>query len=345
MGYRILKFFTVTAHLLLLWLLYQFAFGKLDINFVSGCLVLSGFWFGFTVWRLERLLDTYFSYLSRMQVLVPLVGGLFLSGAAIWNAGTTAGMAIAGVELVLWLGVYARYRYNSNRFVVQGHGPLPKGAWINPPAEALEPGDMILTGGRMAGRVKASVGHGELVIIGRDGEVACLSSYMEAGTVINNIQRVTKGTLKVGHYIALRLKQPLTPCQLKKLTDIAEQMLAENIEWRTAAKARFEKTVNRLWAPAFVKTWLRAKFTPTGYDYRGLFVGVSRKHAWTCVGGVLEAFKRVGIPMKNWGTGFFGIGTGFLDPIVPVRFLSEPKLRLLTADDKAAFEKRTSISS
>ncbi len=59
---------------------------------------------------------------------------------------------------------------------------------------------------------------------------------------------------------------------------------------------------------------------------------------WTCIGACLELYSRLGVKTHHYGTGLLGLGTGLLDPIMPVRFLSDPAFVLLTEEDKKAFQ-------
>ena len=51
---------------------------------------------------------------------------------------------------------------------------------------------------------------------------------------------------------------------------------------------------------------------------------------WTCIGACLELYRRLGVPTASYGTGLLGFGTTLFDPIMPVRFLSDPAFRLLS---------------
>jgi hypothetical protein len=63
-------------------------------------------------------------------------------------------------------------------------------------------------------------------------------------------------------------------------------------------------------------------------------MGRVTKDHWTCVGACLEVYERLGIKTNQYGTGLFGYGTTLFDPIMPVRFLSDPAFTLLTTNDQ-----------
>ena len=52
-------------------------------------------------------------------------------------------------------------------------------------------------------------------------------------------------------------------------------------------------------------------------------------HRWTCIGACLELYHRLGVRTNPYGTGLLGFGSTLFDPIMPVRFLSDPAFRLL----------------
>src|SRR5207253_10778312 len=136
-------------------------------------------------------------------------------------------------------------------------------------------------------------------------------------TVLNPLDEVASATLAHGHYIVLRLKEPLTPEQIARSALIAQEMVEDNIEWKTKINARRAKVINSLPMPASWKKWLIWRFTATGYDWLGLFTGRIAKHNWTCIAACLELDHRLGIKTDRYGTGLLGLGTGVFDPIMP----------------------------
>jgi len=339
MHYRILKFCVGLAYITLLVLTWHFFRGGLDWGFAAGALAVSGFWLLITRWQLGALLRTYFDTLSRLQVLIPFWVGLLLAGTALVSTDNPIIFGLALLLMSWWLYIYVSYRRNRRQFIKQGHGPLPKDCWINPPAEALQPGDLILTSGRMAGRLQESVGHGELVILNPNGMLSAFSCYMQQGAVLNGLAKLCRAWISKGeHYIALRLQAEFTPEQSQRATALACAMIAENQKWREKANRRRQALVARLPLPGSWRLWLLNKIKATGYDWPGLFIGTRAAERWTCIGSCLELYHRLGIKTRQYGTGLLGLGTGLLDPIMPVRFLADPAFRLLTLDNKSQFE-------
>lgn len=338
MLYRLKKVATSFAYLLLIWLTWQWFHGNLAWGFSLSCVLVSAFWLALTFSELGHLFRTYFDVFSRLKMTIPITLGLLLSGLALWK-GIPELKFVAGAELVAWGVIYAMYRRNKRQYSTQGHGPMPKGAWINPPVEALN-GDLelILTSGNMANRLRETVGHGEVAVRMPDGKVHLLSSYMEKGTVLQDAERVANSLASKGHYIVLRLTKPLNEDQRAMVPHLVRVLLDQNNQWRTAAQARRDKLIGSLPLPGSWKEKLSAKFRVTGYDWIGLFAGQRHTDHWTCVGVCLEFYHRLGIKTNDYGTGILGFGTGLLDPIMPVRFLSDPAFRLLTEEDKRAFE-------
>ncbi len=342
MNYRVLKTLTVSVHLVCLWLTWKLLTGQLDWRLGSGSLAVSGFWLGVTALHLRSLFATYFDRLSRLQVLVPLTLSILLSTVAFFCEGHWTMKLVAVAELAAWGGIYALYRRNKAHFQKQGHGLLPKGAWVNPDAGALMPGDLILTSGQMAERLHDSVGHGEVVFRGADGVLHTFTSYMERGALRHSLESIIGSLRKRNiHYIVLRLRTPLTAEQIEKGEGVADSLIAINAAWIESTNKWRESVINKLWLPASWKTWLIAKTHATGYDWCGLFLGFLASNRWTCVGGCLLWYHLLGVKMRKYGTGLLGLGTGFLDPIMPIRFLADPNLELLSDKHREEYEKST----
>ncbi len=346
MLYRLTKIATSFAYVLLIWLTWQWFHGNLAWGFSLSCVLVSGFWFGLTVFELGHLFRTYFDVFSRVKTLLPIALGFTLSGLAAWY-GQLELKVVAGIEIAAWLGVYVAYRRNKAKFQRQGHGPMPKGAWINPPAEALQ-GDLelILTSGNVARRMHETVGHGEVAVRQPDGKVWLLSSYMERGTVWQEATRVIDSLIRRNeHYVVLRLVRPLSAAQKELILPLVTVLRDQSEDWRSAAQARRERFVNRLPLPASWKAKILKKYRVTGYDWFGLFTGQRNVGRWTCIGLCLELYHRLGVKTNVYGTGLLGFGTGVLDPIKPMRFVDDPAFRLLNEDDRRAFEARKAAAA
>lgn len=339
MFYRLMKFATTSAYLLLGWLTWQWYQGKLDWEFSLSCLLVSVFWLTLTRLQMRQLFTTYFDTFSRLKVLVPVLIGVILSLIAVLYTTSTGILVTAAGALAAWVYIYLLYRRNRRQYITKGHGPLPMDTWINPPAQALKPGDLILTSGRIATRLRESVGHGEVVVEMPGGEMMAFSSYMEKGAIVNPIEKLTSKPEDRGHYVAMRLTTPLTDEQLSIMSALVGIMLKENDRWRNEARLTRDRILVWLPLPGFVKRFLKQRFSVTGYDWLGLFTGRRAPSHWTCIGACLELYARLGVKTNHYGTGMLGLGTGVLDPIMPVRFLSDPAFRILNvSQDKAAFE-------
>ncbi|MBX9696329.1 MAG: hypothetical protein K2Z81_28335, partial [Cyanobacteria bacterium] len=192
MLFRLKKLATTVAYLLLGWVTWEWFQGDLGWGFSLGCVLLSGLWLVLTTFELGALFRTYFTFFSRLRILVPMNIGLALAGLAVWFAADPALKIAGSTELIAWLVIYLLMRRNRSNYIKQGRGRLPKGAWINPPADVIQEGDLILTGGNMANRLHESLGHGELVVRMPDGKLYCLTSYMEKGAVLTRMEAITK---------------------------------------------------------------------------------------------------------------------------------------------------------
>ena len=188
----------------------------------------------------------------------------------------------------------------------------------------------------MANNLHETVGHGEIVVE-VDRAMMCFSSYMEKGSVLNPLKDVTDSNLQRGHYIALRPVKPLNREQESVIPTLVAIMLDQNQQWKSAALANRQAFYKRFLVPAFVQKLVDKKLVITGYDWFGLFTGRLATDHWTCIGACLELLHRIGVKTNDYGTGVLGLGTGVLDPIMPVRFLSDPAFRLLTEQDEAAY--------
>jgi hypothetical protein len=331
--YRALKAGDTIAYVGLIWLTWRFVDGELHWKLAAGAVALSGAWLGLTFVRMSHLFKTYFDVLSRLEVTIPLGIGIVLPLLAILDTTFMSIRVVAGVELVGWVALFLLYRRNRQRYVTQGHGPVPAGCWVSPPAEVLQPGDLILTSGMVAAGLRESVGHGETVIRTLAGAMASFSSYMDRGAVLHAVDEYTSFVKAHGHYIVLRLRETLTAEQIRRAEEIAREMLADNVRWRDEVNERRRKLIAWLPLPRGLKERLARTVHSSGYDWLGLFMGRLANRRWTCIGACLELYRRLGVKTNPYGTGLLGFGTSLFDPIMPVRFLSDPAFRLLSDDD------------
>jgi hypothetical protein len=328
--YSLLKAGDTLAYLGLGWLTWRFLDDELHWKLAIGAVVLSGAWLALTSLRMNHLFKTYFDVLSRLEVAVPLSLGAGLSLLALLASQSPATRVLAALELAGWGLLFLRYRSNRRHFVRQGHGPVPAGCWVSPPAEALQPGDLILTSGLVAAGLRESVGHGETLVGGGDGSLLSFTSRMDRGALLHAADAFLAGLRKHhGHYIVLRLRHALTPDQLQRAEAIAHEMIQENRVWRERTNRRRHRVIARLPLPRGAKEWLLGRFQASGYDWLGLFMGRLSSQRWTCIGACLELYRRLGVTTNPYGTGLLGFGTTLFDPIMPVRFLSDPAFRLL----------------
>jgi hypothetical protein len=332
--YGLVKAATTIAYCSLLWVTVRFFEHEHYFKLALMCGALSACWFVLTYIQSKRLFTTYFDVLSRLEFIVPFWIGVLLAIAAFIDSTFVTLRILAGGLIIGWLGLYVMYRLNRKHYMIQGHGPLPEGCWISPPAAVLQAGDLLLTSGRVAKNLRESVGHAEMVIELPDGSKRAFSSYMAKGTVLNPLEEVASATLEHGHYIALRLREPLSREQVAKAALIAQEMVAENIVWRDDVNEGRAQFIDALPLPIEWRKALIKRFKATGYDWLGLFMGRLADDHWTCIAACLELYKRLGIRTNRYGTGLLGFGTTLFDPIMPVRFLSDPAFRMLTDTDR-----------
>jgi hypothetical protein len=332
--YRIVKATTTVAYIALLFLTWRFIDKEHYWKLALGCAGLSAAWLALTYLQMRHLLKTYFDVLSRLEFVIPATIGTCLAVLACLDTHFLALRIVSLIEIAAWLYLIMLYRHNREHYMKQGHGPVPFGTWISPPAELLRSGDLLLTSGRVAKNLRESVGHAELVIEMSDGTKKAFSSYMARGAVLNPLIDITSEAHLQGHYIALRIQPDLNQDQKKKAAEIALNMLAENESWCREMNEWKRKLINRLPLAQARREKIYALCRSTGYDWLGLFAGRLASRHWTCIGAALELYRRLGLKTNPYGTGLLGFGTTIFDPIMPVRFLSDPAFHLLTHEDR-----------
>jgi len=328
--YQLLKAGDTIGYLGLAWLTWRFLDGEIHWKLALAAVILSGAWLVLTLLRLGHLLKTYFDVVSRLEILLPAVFGMGLAAFALFDTTFLATRVVAALELVAWALLVLRYRRNRAHFVRCGHGPLPAGCWLDPPPEALRPGDLLLTSGMVAAGLREGVGHGETVVRVHDGSLWCFTSRMDQGTVLHPAPALLAGLRQRGiHYIVLRLRHGLAPEQAQQAEEIARSMIADNHAWAERSNRRRSALIARLPLPTRARAWLLRRLHTEGYDWLGLFMGRLARDRWTCIGACLELYRRLGVATNPYGTGLLGVGTTLFDPIMPVRFLSDPAFDLL----------------
>jgi hypothetical protein len=335
--YAFTKAANTVGYFSLLYLTWRFLTWHLDWQLANGCVIISACWLILTRIKEDHLLQTYFDVLSRIEMQLPVVTGFFLSAAALFSRAHPFDRYLAIAEIFGWIYIYYVYRSNMHRFKKQGFGPVPLNTWVSPPASALTAGDLILTSGNIARQLHESVGHAEMVLEMEDGELALFSSYMDKGTNIHPLTDLTGDGYK-GHYVALKLKEPWTFEQKLEATSIAREMVETNRKWAAAENLKLDKFVGRLPLPAPWKNVLKTKLHVSGYDWFGTFMGRVAQERWTCIGACIDLYRRMGVPLNFYGTGLLGFGTTLFDPILPVRFLSDPAFVLITTETKTPGE-------
>lgn len=347
---RLEKFVVTTCYIILVWLTIAHFIPPWN-DFLAGCLLLSGLWLGLTALTFRHLFITYVERVSQIKFRWQAALGVLLAlPALVFGASALTLPALA--ILAVWTILIALQIRNRRRYVVKGFGLLPRKAWVNPPAEALREGDVILTNGVIARRTKNSVGHMELVLKGfykGKEQLIAFSAYMEKGVVIHTLRALLKAEAKASHYIVMRPRVPWTAEQNQRAFTRALQMLAVNEAW-TESETRRRTALVEAWLPdtfaqkAFIgryhgglKAWALKKYLPTGYDWLGMYMGTHFDNRWTCMGACLEVIHHAGIKTRSYGTGLAGLGTGLGNPLMPIRFMCEPTYRLLTLDDETAY--------
>ena len=332
------KTINTVSYFSLLYLTWLFIDERLSWKLATACLVLSACWLVLTRIKLDHLFQTYFDILSRIELQLPMVLGVTLSSIAICARAGKGHSIIALAEICGWIYIFMLYRRNKHLFKQDGHGPVPADTILDPEEKLLAPGDLILTSGNVATQLHESVGHAETVIKMPDGRLMLFSSYMDKGARLGPIEELTHPA-KERHYIALHLKRPWNKEEQDKAAAIAVEMVEANKIWAHEHNESSAKLIAKLPLPDSFKINLKQRLQQSGYDWFGTFMGRVATNHWTCIGACLELYRRMGIKTNNYGTGLFGFGTTVLDPIMPVRFLSDPAFVLLTSSNQQSQSK------
>ena len=340
MNYRIVKFLTGVAYLVAIGLLALGPSGALpfDWSIQFTLCVSSGIVLAVSLFRLPEYLGHLEDRMVLRMLYVPIVINYSVMIAALWISIVRNDLVTAYIAMGIGLGFgfidYQAFSTRANYYIRAHRGLLPAGIWINPPASALEPGDIILVHGPMADRVRNAVGHAEIVVRGRNGKLHVLSSMIESGPAWHTARALLKSYQSGGFdYIVMRLHRPLTEEQNARSIEIVEDMIARNKVWTVAAKERTQRRIERLPIPKSWKEWLLKKYMPTGYDQFGKFWGGLREDRWTCIGSCLYLLRELGVPVGEYATGAFGI-CGEFNPLMPVRFIRDPAYRWLNELDE-----------
>lgn len=331
------------------------------LEFSASCIILSGMWLALSFAQMKHLMLSYATILSRVQLLAPLwlgialnvlalaaaSGSAFASGAitAAGSASTSASGAAVWLQLtalaglIAWGFILRRYLADKKAFFAHGHGVLPQGIMVNPPAAMLPPGSILLMTG-IPEYIGEAVGHGEIVIPDGDKKWA-FSTYMKYGVVLNPLEEVLVRRAKRGITVALAPVTPWSEEQCKMAPMVAKGMLRQNKEWVVRRRVQRERLFDALHLPQFARALANKLALPiTGYDWFGLLLGRTKTTHYTCVGSVQELLWRMGITLDRYfGTGLLGLGTTVLDPVMPARFFNLKCYRTITVDDYQAWLK------
>lgn len=330
--FRFWKSAKAIANVFMIFMTWRWYEHGLGLEFGLSCLVLSTMWLVLSFAQMRHLMRSYATILSRLQLLVPMWLGFALNFMAYFSTAELLVQGAAGAGLMAWGYVYWRYRQDKKKFFAQGYGVLPQGIMVNPPAQMLPPGSILLMTG-IPEYIGEAVGHGEIVIPDGDKKWA-FSTYMKFGVVMNPLEEVLSRRARRGITVALAPVTPWTEEQCKMSLMVAKGMLRQNKEWVVRERAKQSRLFDRLHLPQFARA-LGGKLWPiTGYDWFGLVLGRTKMGRYTCVGSVQELLWRMGITLDRYfGTGLLGLGTTVLDPIMPARFFDLKCYRMVTEAD------------
>jgi hypothetical protein len=342
MKINLIRLITGLSYIWLIRLTWEWLHGDIDWQLASGCLAVSTLWLGLTEVTLHKRLQAFYDNFARLSITVPIFLGAALSVAGFFTATNLGLHAYAVALLAGWAGVYASYRLTRKRYETAGHGLLPEGAWINPPAEVYEDGDITLTAGFVATDLRNSVGHGEVTVVDYSQtppKFASFSSYMGTGAVISDLADIANPARESGLYIVMRPIRPLTAAQKAAGYALAQAMCEQNAIWRQETQARVDWLFDHLpFNQTAFMVKLRAKCHVSGYDWLGLVNGRVAPDHWICIVAALEHSRRRSIKTARYGLGLLGLGTGWFDATNPDFVLSDPNYRLLSIADQRTWQ-------
>jgi hypothetical protein len=331
--FRFWKSAKAIANVFMLFMTWRWFHQGFGLEFDVSCLVLSSMWMTLTFAQVKHLMRSYATILSRLQMQAPIWLGFGLNIAALATTSELVVRLLAVAGLVGWAVLYSRYLQEKKDFFAHGHGVLPQGIMINPPAGMLPPGSILLMTG-IPEYIGEAVGHGEIVIPDGDKKWA-FSTYMKFGVVLNPLEEVLVRRARRGITVGLAPVVPWTDEQCKMSLMVAKGMQRQNKEWVVRQRAKREKLLDSLPLPKALRSILEKCLLPiTGYDWFGLVFGRTKMTRFTCVGSVQELLWRMGITLDHYfGTGLLGLGTTILDPVMPARFFNLKSYRMITEAD------------
>lgn len=315
------------------------------LGFLCGALT----WLLLSAAQLQDAIVAFEDRLQRRLVSIPLALSTFFGFGAVVIGSFSDSLWTTFAALLLLMAcalVYRKFTAVRASYDTVGSGYLGKNVWLNPPIDVIPDGALILTDGRMARRAKNSVGHSELVVKDANGKLHVVSSYIETGVVEHTLRAfIAVERRNKENYIVLVPREPLSVAQGAKLFATAEAVHDANKKWRDAENARRTWLFNKLPLPAKWRALLFKYAMSAGYDPLGKYWGGSRKDRYTCMAHNLHLLRAVEVPVAEYGTGAFGL-FGEVNPLMPVRFMTDPAYRVLTTEDKRAFDaSRPAVSS
>lgn len=338
--FRFWKSAKAIANVFMIFMTWRWYEHGLGMEFSLSCLVLSSMWLALSFAQMGHLMRSYATILSRLQMLVPMWLGFGLNVGAFFTTEDLLVKGAAAAGLAAWGYVYLRYLRDKKKFFAQGYGVLPQGIMVNPPAEMLPPGSILLMTG-IPEYIGEAVGHGEIVIPDENAGPSkkwSFSTYMKYGVVMNPLDEVLVRRARRGITVALAPVTPWTEEQCKMSLMVAKGMMLQNKEWVVRERAKQGRMFDMLHLPQWARSLGRKLLPITGYDWFGLVLGRTKMGRYTCVGSVQELLWRMGITLDRYfGTGVLGLGTTVLDPIMPARFFDLRCYRMVTVDDHKAW--------
>lgn len=317
-------------------------------------------WFVFINAIHKYVKETFINPFSRLLYVLATGLGLGTSIVASILFGPIVLKLASALMVIPWLYIFGLFMIEYDKYEDRGCGLMPKGADDSPTVDQWKPGMVLVSEGLGPSENRLAFRHGEIILWNYDENcLMTFSNYMEYGCRFYQADEVYDRFVNRNkeRFWLLEPVVPLTEAQLRQLWQEAKAMHTANVRLRVDQNKALKVELTKLFAKltkqeklkfksfvaetkeeneeleaksvafvnAEVEKQMKKRYS-TGYYWMGLWVGVeSKRPEWTCISCVLVLLHRVGMKTARHALGLFGLGTGTLDPIIPVNFVTDIK--------------------
>jgi hypothetical protein len=287
-------------------------------------------WFVFVSAIFGYVSETFMNPFSRRLYSIATALGILTSAFASFYFADVLLKLIAVLMVFPWMFVLGLYVKEHEKYEQTGRGLMIKGAYVDPPVSEWKSG-MVLASEGTGSNGDLSLCHGELIIQNPStGALETIADYMEKGPHFYTADVVYDRFVNKNNerFYLLEPVVPWTEEQHRLAWDEAKAMWRDNRKLRCVKNKPLKAMIETKFAhlTADEQHEMRKKKYYTGYYWKGLWCGAeSKEPEWTCISFVLVLLHRIGVKTCRHAIGLFGLGTGILDPIIPVNFATDRK--------------------